>query len=453
MKKGDIVELTIDNLKYPGNAWGTVDNCLIHVKSAIPGQRLEIVVKKRRKKYEGRVLSVLKKAPGEIAPACLVFGKCGGCSLQNISYDKQLACKETGVLSLLAQAGITGFKYEGIMPSPQLYSYRNKMELSFGNDMKDGPLQLGFHQRDSHFNIVDGTGCTIAHPDFGRIAAAVRDFYKARGTAHYRNRSHEGLLRHLVLRRGAATGQLLINLVTTSQGDAEPSALVYELLRLPLDGQIRGILHTVNNRVADIVAVDEMCLLYGKPLIEDKILGLSFEISPFSFFQTNTFGAEKLYATVRDYVCDNQAHQNGLVYDLYCGTGTIAQVLAPYVERVIGVELVKEALDAAKKNVRKNGLSQCEFIAGDVLEVMEHLNCHPDTIILDPPRDGIHPKAIFKILDFRPRTFVYVSCKPSSLVRDLPFFIHAGYTVDKVRCVDLFPQTWHVETVVLMSRV
>lgn len=455
MKKGDHFEMKIQGAVFPGKAWGLVpigdDMRKCWVKDGIPGQKVRIMVtKKRSKKIEGRILEVLQKAPEEIMPACPHFGRCGGCSLQNLPYENQLAMKNDYVMGLLADAGITGYDALPIVPSPEVCGYRNKMEYSFGDDAPDGPLLLGLHEKGSFYNILPTPHCTIVDGDFGSIQTAVAGWFAEGSTTYFHKRRHEGFLRHLVVRKGKATGEILINLVTTSQGELDAGAFTSLLLELPLTGTIVGILHTLNDGVADVVKADDMKVLYGQDILHDRILGLDFEISTFSFFQTNTLGAEQLYSVVREFVGDTPSE---VLYDLYCGTGTIAQIMAPVAKKVVGIELVEEAVTAAEANTKRNGITNCTFIAGDVMEKVAELTDRPDVIILDPPRDGIHPKAIFKIIDFAPDTFVYVSCKASSLARDLPFFVQAGYQVEKVRCVDMFPGTVHVECVTLMSRV
>jgi 23S rRNA (uracil-5-)-methyltransferase RumA len=450
LKKIENVEIKIEGHIFPGKAFGTYQDKKVVFKNALPGQKVRADIVKKRKRYEGRVIEVLEKAADEIPAACHVFDLCGGCSYQTIAYEEQLKIKEDYVLDLLDKAGIQGFDYQGIVKSPEVFGYRNKMEYSFGDNQKDGPLMLGMHERGSFYNIVDTSSCQLTDSDFNLIQKAVLEFFRDRKTSYFHKRNHEGFLRHLVVRQGKRTGDLLINLATTSQGELDEEGFVKLLLDLPLTGQIRGILHTQNDGVADVVKAESSKILYGQDKIEDQILGLTFEITSFSFFQTNTLGAERLYSVVRDYVGEEQ---NEVLYDLYCGTGTIAQVLAPVAKKVIGIELVEEAVEAAKVNAKKNGLTNCEFLAGDVLTEVDKLTDMADVIILDPPRDGIHPKAIFKIIDFKPEKFIYVSCKATSLARDLPFFVEAGYKVEKLKCVDMFPHAGHVETVVLMSRV
>ena len=449
MKKIENVEIKIENHLFPGKAWGMYEDKKVVVKNALPGQVLRVDIVKKRKKYEGRLVSVVEKSPDQIEPACGVFARCGGCSYQNLAYDDQVKLKEDYVLGLFDQAGLSDFSYDGIIPSPEVFAYRNKMEYSFGDEIIDGPLVLGLHEKGSFYNIVKTDSCVIADGDFRLIQKGVLDFFSDQGATYFHKRSHQGFLRHLVVRKGKKTGAILINLVTTSQDTLGEEAFVGMLTSLALEGQIKGILHTINDGVADVVKAESSQILFGVDHITDEIFDLRFEISPFSFFQTNTLGAEKLYGLVRDYLGDQQ---NRVIYDLYCGTGTIAQVLAPIAKTVVGIDIVEEAIKAARTNAKKNKLDNCQFLAGDVLNELDKLKETPDAIVLDPPRDGIHPKAIAKIIAFKPQSFVYVSCKASSLVRDLPFFIEAGYTLKRLALVDLFPHTAHVECIALLQR-
>jgi 23S rRNA (uracil-5-)-methyltransferase RumA len=448
MKNNQEVECDIEEIIFPGKAWGICEGKKMVLKNGLPGQHVLVRIKKKSRTMEGQIIEVLKKAPNEVEPQCEAFFSCGGCTYQNLAYPEQLKLKETYVLDLLEDAGIKGFEYQGIIPSPEIFAYRNKMEFSFGDNERNGLLLLGLHEQGSFFNIVKTENCQIVDSDFNQIQKEVLHYFREKEETYFHKKRHMGFLRHLVVRKAKYTGDILLNLATTTQGELDEEAFVKRLINLSLKGQMKGILHTQNNCVADVVKAETSKIIYGEDKIEDKILGLSFEITSFSFFQTNTLGAEKLYSIVRDFVGNEQ---NEVIYDLYCGTGTIAQILAPVAKKIIGIELVEEAVEAAKANAIKNGLSNCQFIAGDVMEEVDQLKDKADVIILDPPRNGIHSKAIFKILDFKPKKFVYVSCKASSLSRDLPFFVEAGYTVDKVICVDMFPHTGHVETVCLMT--
>ncbi len=483
MKKGQIYEGIVEELKFPNKGLVISQGEMVMVKNCIPGQKISFrLTKKRRGKLDGRLIEILEKSPLETRDkACSVFGDCGGCNYHTIPYDKQLELKKNQVIKLLDQV-CKDYEFEGIIGSPGEWHYRNKMEYSFGDDEKDGPLTLGMHKRGSFYDIVTADDCAIVDNDYNKVLRCVLDYFTEIGSDYYHKMSKKGYLRHLLVRRAAKTGELLVNVVTTSQeedllkklladqdsgldihdnsnsneniDDRENAQkiiydpLIKRLLALDLSGSIGGVLHTYNDSLADIIQNDQMFLLHGQDNIYEEVLGLVFKISVFSFFQTNTFGAELLYKKVREYVGETKDKN---IFDLYCGTGTIAQILAPVAKKVVGLEIVEEAVEAAKENAFLNNLDNCEFIAGDVLQVMDDLKDKPDIIVLDPPRDGVNPKALRKIIDFGVEKIVYVSCKPTSLVRDLIILQEAGYKVEKVCCVDMFPQTVHVESIVLMT--
>lgn len=358
--------------------------------------------------------------------------------------------KSNQVTKLLRDAGIKDFEYLGIEPSPLEYDYRNKMEFTFGDVEKGGELSLGLHQKGKFYEIVTVEGCQIVDSDFIKILTNTLDYFREKGVELYNKRSHKGVLRHLVVRKAIKTGELLVNLVTTSQQQLKLDELIERLKDIEYRGRLVGFLHTVNDNFSDTVQSDETKILFGRDYIVEEILGLKFKISAFSFFQTNTLGAEKLYSIVRDFAGDKK---DKLIYDLYCGTGTIAQIMATVARKVVGIEIVEEAVESAEENAKLNGLDNCHFIAGDVMEKVSELNEKPDLIILDPPRDGIHPKAIQKIIDFEPEEFIYVSCNPKSLARDLPVFEERGYKVQKVKCMDMFPHTPHTECVTICRKI
>lgn len=456
MKKGQIYEGVIEEVLFPNKGQVQVDGKTVTVKQGVPGQHVRFQIQKVRKgKAEGRILEVLQRARIECEAACEHFADCGGCTYQNLPYEEQLLLKERQVKRLLDEAVEGPYKFEGIKRSPCCYGYRNKMEFSFGDERKDGPLALGMHKRGSFYDIVTVKRCRIADEDFGCILEATLSFFQEKGLAFYHKMQHVGYLRHLLVRKAAKTKEILVDLVTTTQaGDWEQQILQEwkeRLLSLKLKGTLTGILHTYNDSLADVVQNDRTHVLYGKDYFYEELLGLRFRITPFSFFQTNSLGAEVLYETARSYIGDTK---DQVIYDLYSGTGTIAQILAPVAKQVIGVEIVEEAVEAARQNAKENGLANCTFLAGDVLKILDTIEESPDLIVLDPPRDGIHPKALKKITANRKaKKIVYISCKPTSLARDLVEFQRYGYQVERVCCVDMFPGTTHVETVVLMSRV
>ena len=453
MKKGQVFEGVIEKVAFPNKGHITVDGKTVIVKNGVPGQKVRFSVNKVRSgRAEGRILEVLEKSPLECEPVCPHFADCGGCTYQNLSYEEQLHLKETQVKELLDGA-IRDFGYEyvfeGIKESPNHYDYRNKMEFSFGDEVKDGPLALGMHKRGSFYDIVTVDGCRLTDGDFRKILRATLDYFTELGTPFYRKLQHTGYLRHLLVRKAARTGQILVSLVTTSQMDADLEGWKETLLKLPLEGSFAGILHTTNDSLADVVQSDRTEVLYGEEYFYEELLGLRFRISIFSFFQTNSLGAEVLYDTARSYVGDTK---DQVIFDLYSGTGTIAQMLAPVAKKVIGVEIVEEAVKAAGENAKLNGLTNCEFIAGDVLKMLDTISDRPDFIVLDPPRDGIHPKALKKIIDYGVDRMIYISCKPTSLARDLEMLQGYGYRVERACCVDMFPWSANVETVVLLSQ-
>ncbi|MDO4492246.1 MAG: 23S rRNA (uracil(1939)-C(5))-methyltransferase RlmD, partial [Lachnospiraceae bacterium] len=452
MKKGDIGEGLISKVSFPNKGIVEVDGTRVIVKNGMPGQKVRFQVNKKKKnKLEARLLEILEKRPDEEAAYCSIFPACGGCMYQTMPYEKQLEMKAQQIRELLDpviaaggqtnEAGEAEYVFEGVVPSPTRFNYRNKMEYSFGDEFKDGPLSLGLHKKGSTYDVLPACDCQIVHEDFNRIVKATLEYFREQGLPFYHKMSHEGYLRHLLLRRSAANGSVMAALVTTSQVEFDLTPWKELLLSLELEGALTGILHISNDSLADVVKSDKTEILWGTDTIQEELLGLKFQITPFSFFQTNSKGAEVLYSAAREFIGNVE---NATVFDLYSGTGTIAQVLAPSAGKVIGVEIVEEAVEAAKVNAQLNGLNNCRFLAGDVLKVLDEIPERPDFMILDPPREGIHPKALPKIIDYGADRIVYISCKPSSLAEDLGMLLGRGYHVDKVRCVDMFPGTVHV---------
>ncbi len=505
MKKGEIFTGRVTGIRFPNKGIvETQDGQSFMVKNALPGQIVEAkLTKKRNGQGEGLLLRVLEKAPDERESPCPVFGRCGGCLYLTLPYERELHIKEEQVKGLLQQAidgsgtetdSVDSF-WEPAHASPVTEGYRNKMEFTFGDSCKGGPLTLGMHRRGSFYDLADASCCAIVDGDYRAIVRAACDFFAKRQIPYFHRVRHDGYLRHLLVRKGAHTGEILIDLVTTSHteefycenpetvsilrdrekaaGHAEQAAgdrkdtmnaftgseeeLLHAftdcLLGLKLDGNITGILHTVNDSAADIIEDQGTQTLYGRAYFEEQILGLKFLVTPFSFFQTNSYGAELLYTIARDYIAGTgEMTKKPVVFDLYCGTGTISQLVAPSASKVVGVEIVEEAVEAAKQNAVRNGIANCEFLAGDVLKVLDTVQEKPDLIILDPPRDGVHPKALPKILAYGVSYILYISCKPTSLARDLPAFLAAGYRPVRATCLDQFPWTSGVETLIMMQR-
>lgn len=452
MKKGQVYEGLIEKVEFPNKGIVSVEGeeKKVLVKNGIPGQKIRFCVNKMRKgKAEGRLLEVLEKSPlEERDPVCSIFPACGGCMYQTMPYEKQMQMKGEQVKEILDAVVREDYVFEGVKASPKEFAYRNKMEFSFGDEYKDGPLSLGLHKKGSTYDVLTASDCKLVHEDMTKILMCVLQYFQERNASYYKKMQHMGYLRHLLLRRGDITGEILVNLVTTTQEDYDLQPLVDALLALELEGKIVGILHILNDSLSDVVQSDETRILYGQDFFYEKLLGLEFKITPFSFFQPNSRAAEVLYSTVREYIGDID---NMVLYDLFSGTGTIGQILSPVAKEVIGVEIVEEAVVAANENAKYNGLSNCKFIAGDVFKVLDEIEEKPDVIVLDPPRDGIHPKALPKILDYGVDKIVYISCKVTSLARDLEMIQERGYRVVKAVAVDQFVNTVHVETVCLLS--
>ncbi len=449
-KKNDIIEVKIDFLDFPNKGKGDFEDYKVMIKDTLPGQKvLAKIAKKKNGVIEARLNEVVQKADYEIESKCPHFEICGGCSYQNIPIENENKIKETQVLNLLEKAGISGFEYEGLVTAPCIEGYRNKCEFSFGDTEKGGLLALGMRKRHSYYEVVNLTDCNIIDSDYLCIIKNTVEFFRNRNVSFYHKARHDGCLRHLVIRKGAYTGEILINLITANTLEFDLNEFKDMLLNLKLEGSICSILHTQNDSVADVVKSDETNVIYGQDYFTDRLFNLEFKITAFSFFQTNTKGAETLYSIVKEYAGDAS---DKTVFDLYCGTGTIGQIMAEKSRKVMGIELVEEAVKAANENAERNGITNCEFIAGDVLKKVDELTEKPDIIIVDPPREGIHPKAIDKIINFGAERIVYVSCKPSSLARDLAVFEEKGYKTVKVKLCNQFARTVHVETIVLLQR-
>lgn len=450
MKRREIIEFEVGKMEFGGTSSTIIGKRNVQMKGGITGQKVKASVKKANsQKADVKLLEVLEKSPLETEQACKHFGQCGGCTILSLPYEKQLEIKKQQILDLFESHDIKGFEFLGIESSPNNTCYRNKMEFTFGNEMKDGPLTIGMHKKGRHIDIVTVDGCMLIDQDFIKILTATEEFFRAEGLPYYRGNDHKGYLRHLVVRKGIKTNEMMVMIVTSTQLDYDMDKYKDMLLGLDLDADLASVLHCLNDNLADAVKCDELRVLHGRDHIYEELLGLRFKISPFSFFQTNTLGAEKLYSMAREFVGD---YKDKVLYDLYSGTGTIGQVLSQKARKVYGIEIVEEAVEAANENAKLNGLTHCEFIAGDVAKTVNSLKERPDIIIVDPPRPGIHKDAVRDISKFNAEEIIYISCNPKTLVVDLQGFEGYGYEAKKVRCMDMFPNTPHCETVVLLQR-
>lgn len=483
MKKHEVYTGTVERVDFPNKGIVKVEgeDIPVVVKNVLPGQTVQVrVTKKKNDKAEGNLIEVVEKAANEIESECPHFDVCGGCTYQNLSYKDQIALKDCQLKSIFGpvitkelgknkslyemdEEAVNAYFdsiYEGVYESPVSKEYRNKMEFSFGDGCKGGDLELGLHKKGSFYDIVSVKDCQIVDEDYRMILSETLSYFKGKECTYYHKLTHDGFLRHLLVRKAVRTGEILVCLVTSSQIPKDTPCTEVSIiddwkelmLSLKLKGKYAGILHVINDSLSDVVQSDETRILYGQDYFYEELLGLKFRISPFSFFQTNSYSAEVIYNTAREYIAETGI-EGKIVFDLYSGTGTIAQLVAPVARKVVGVEIVEEAVEAAKENAKLNGITNCEFIAGDVLKALDDISDKPDFIILDPPRDGVNPKALRKIIDYGVDNIVYIACKPTSLARDLEMLIGCGYKPVRMRGVDQFCSTVHVETVVLMSKV
>ncbi len=374
---------------------------------------------------------------------------CGGCIYQGVDYEKQKDMKCQEVLRLLKDKEIEYGEFLGFEGCPNQYRYRNKMEYTFGDQVKDGEMTLGMHQKGKFMSIVTVDSCQLVDEDFNRILSATLAFGNEKGYGFYHKKSHEGLLRNLIIRKGVRTRELLVNIVTSTQQDFDEEGYVKLICDLELENTVVGVLRTLNDNIADAVNCEKLKVLYGRDYYMEKIMGLDFKVSAFSFFQTNVEAVERLYSEALDMIDDVKGKT---VYDLFCGTGTISQALALKAGEVYGVEIVSEAVDAARENAALNGLENCHFTAGDVFDVLDNLERKPDVIVVDPPRVGIQNKALDKILAYGVDQILYISCNPKTLALNLEIMVQRGYEVSKLKAYDNFPMTRHTEAVCLLNR-
>ncbi|GAB6189830.1 23S rRNA (uracil(1939)-C(5))-methyltransferase RlmD [Marinitoga arctica] len=377
---------------------------------------------------------------------CDVFGKCGGCSYLDIEYEKQLNQKTEDILKILKDSNIEIKDYEGVLSSPLIYHYRNKMEYSFGNEFKDGPLTIGLRGKGKFYDVYSAKTCKIAPEDFGKIIEFSEKFFKDLPFRNYRK--HKGYLRHLVMRKGFKTNEILLNISTSSEEYHSYIEKWSEDVRnLNLEGKIVSIYHTITDSKATVVKPDNVRKLYGEDYFVENVLGINFKIGPFSFLQTNTLGSEILYSKVLDYLDKD----SGIGLDLYCGAGTITLLMAKKLEKVVGVEIIKEAVNAAKENAKENNVKNVDFYLGDAKDVVKNLNIDFETVVVDPPRAGLHKNVINFIIENKFNNIIYVSCNPSNFARDM-IYLKEIYNIKKFVFVDMFPHTKHLESVALLER-
>ena len=463
LRPGDEVTLTIESLGDRGKAVARLGRQVVFVRGAAPGDRVRAVIVRAKRSYaEAKLRDVLDPGPDRIEAPCPYFGSCGGCSLQHVAYEAQLRAKGASVRSALQQtAGLVGVAVRDPIGCADPYHYRNKMEFSFSasrwllpeeiasGEKLNKSFALGLHAPGTFHKVVDLQDCLLPPKACAQVLRAVRTFVQQQGWEPWHIRRHVGYLRHLVLRTSTAMGDLMVNLVT-SYHDPERMEALADCLRseeLP----VTTLVNTINDTPAQTAVGAASHVIFGSGLIRDRIGPYIFEIGPGTFFQTNTAQAEVLCDVVRSV---GEFGGDELLLDLYCGTGTFAIYLAADVGRAVGIELVPEAVEAAQRNAALNGIKNCAFVVGDMLKVFTPAWAESvgtaDVVIVDPPRAGMHPKVVRRLAKLRPGRIVYVSCNPRTQARDVAVLTD-HYEVTAVQPVDLFPQTYHVENVMVLK--
>lgn len=380
---------------------------------------------------------------------CDHFDLCGGCTNLDVPYEKQISEKTKKVKKYFEEIGIKDFPLSKVVKSPKIYEYRNNMELSFGDLEIEGELQLGMHLRGKQYDVVTIDGCYLIDSDFRKIIKAMVDYFRNTNLKKYHIKLKDGYLRHLKIRKGLNTGEILVNLITTSQRNPDFSDLVEILKDIDYKGKLVGFLHTINDDYADAVKIGEVKSYYGRDYFYEKLLDFKFKISSLSFFQVNTKAAERLYEIVIDHFKDDKEKE---IYDLYSGTGSLSQIISPHVKKVTGIELDKSAIKHARENMELNNIDNCEFIQGDVRKILEKNKKNVKKIVVDPPRPGLHSEVIKSIVEISPDEIVYVSCNPKTQARDIQKIMYNGYHIIDVKLVDMFPHTSHIESVALIAK-
>jgi 23S rRNA (uracil1939-C5)-methyltransferase len=464
VKKGAALELEVQDLAYGGAALAKVDGLVVFVENALPGDLVAATVFRRKRQYaEARAERILRPSPARVVPRCEHVAICGGCRFQDLAYDEQLRHKERQVAECLAHLGGISAAVREVIQAPSLFHYRNKMEFSFGRD-PSGALTLGLHRRGFFDRAFDLKRCHIATPIASEIVAETRAWATAEGLEPYETRRHTGLLRYLVVREGTRTGQVMVNLVASEPHPSFAEFAERIVARFP---SVASVLLNLSRRRAQIAVGDEERVLHGKDRIEERLFGLTFEISSASFFQTNTEQAERLLETALEGLA-LQGHER--VLDVYSGTGTFTLPISRRAREAVGIESSESAVRDAERNAARNGIENVQFIRGEAVETLrDHfgLGTAPDSgsgelerrgeavdaVLVDPPRAGLHPGVVARLIGLGAPRLVYVSCNPATLGRDLALLCDSRYALEWVRPIDMFPHTPHIECVAALTRV
>lgn len=451
IQRQSLVEVRIDDLAYGGQGVGRIDGFVVFVRHSVPGDLLRVRITKRKKGHaEGEIEEIIEPSPDRIEAPCPLFGKCGGCSWQNMPYEVQLHHKEKQARSVVERLGkVQPERIDPIVGSPLEYRYRNKMDFTFGMNNAGEPI-IGFHKMNQFSHIIEVSACLLQPEPIDRLLVAMTGWVRSKGLVSHNPFSHQGLLRHLIVRHSVKTNQIVAVLLT-NKGDLPDRDDLIETLRKACP-ELKGFTWGINQSLADVARQDNEMWRWGEPWLDESLGDMTFRVSPLSFFQVNTKAAVKLYDVVKELIGDEATDMRLL--DAYCGTGTIGLFCADRVGEIVGIEVIKEAIWDARLNARNNGVGNSLFLAGDMRKVLPLAADTGDfgRVIMDPPRGGMDKRSLKGLLELRAPVMIYVSCNPSTLARDLVTISEAGYRPTVMRPVDLFPQTFHIETVVRFDR-
>lgn len=457
--KNEVISITIEDIGADGEGIGKVNGFTLFVKDAVVGDELLVRVMKTKKTYGfARIEKIVTPSIHRVSPKCEIATKCGGCQIQQLSYDEQLRYKQNKVLNCLKRiGGIENPPMEPIVSMENPYHYRNKAQFPVGK-RTDGDVVIGFYAGRTH-SIIDTAKCYIGEESTESIVACIRTFLKREKISIYDEESHKGLVRHILIRVGYQTKEIMVCLIINGNKLPASDQFVRDLLEckdLPEGYQMTSICLNKNTKKTNVILGDEIIPLYGETYITDSIGEISYQISPLSFYQVNPTQTKKLYDLALEYAALTGKE---LVWDLYCGIGTISLFLAKEAKMVYGVEIIPQAIEDARKNAVLNGITNAEFFVGAAEDVLpqQYRNSegkiYADVIVVDPPRKGCDESLLETIVAMEPNRVVYVSCDPATLARDLKYLISHGYQLEKVRPVDQFPHSVHVETVALLIRI
>ena len=446
LHRGQEIDLEVDSLAFGGRGVARHGELVVFVSRALPGDRVRArVTKLKRRHAEAFAVEVLEAGPGRVTPRCAHFGVCGGCAWQDLDYAEQVRHKAAQVDDALRRLGRLEIELEPIVPAVEQYGYRNKLEYSWAAG-PDGP-SLGFHRAGRWDELVPVETCHIASPAGNDVRRAFERWAREAGLAVYDGRAGEGYLRHLVVREGAHTGQILAMLVTAAGAVPEP-----DRLRALVPESVVGVVHAENAGLGEATAGLEPRPLFGADRYEELVGGLRLSVTAGAFMQTNTVMSERLYELAMEYAGLTEAD---VAWDLYCGAGAIGLLAAATAGRIYGIEIAEESVARARENAERNGIANIEFVVGDVAKSVAPLlerAPRPDLVFVDPPRAGLTPKAVKRLLELAPERIVYVSCNPTTLAPNARALVDGGYVLERARPVDMFPHTPHIECVALLTR-